>query len=104
MLSSHLLSEANRLLEEVEQKGTHFQELDSWEQAYNNYKVLVQNSPNDIPSSIISNLPYVGMGIQIAKKTGRPESCAFFLKNAKRKFVKGLRTMVAISSQAEQAA
>lgn len=103
MLSIHLLNEAKKLLEEVKQNDTKIQHLDAWERLYISYKSLVKNAGNDLPTAVKTNLPYIGMGIQIAKKVDRPESCSFYLKNAKSKLLSDLRTIIAASKLMEQA-
>lgn len=79
MKKSILTKKASNLLGEVEKQANHPQ-VKNLERYYLQYKVLVNNHKAVLPNRTVSNLPFLAMGIQMAKLKDRPGSIQLHLK------------------------
>lgn len=80
MKKSILTTKALNLLGEVE-KLADYPQVKHLEHFYLKYKALVTRHKALVPSRTISNLPYLAMGIQMAKLKDRPGSIQLHLKS-----------------------
>ena len=80
MKKSILTKKASTLLGEVE-KLEDFPQLKLLERNYLKYRTLVNNHKAIVPSRTVNNLPFLAMGIQMAKLKDRPGSIQLHLKS-----------------------
>ena len=65
--------EAFKLLGEIND-FTDYYEINSVEKYYHQYKALLTSTHFAVPTRALSNLPFIAMGVQMAKIKSRPES------------------------------
>lgn len=80
MKKSILTKKAFNLLGEVE-KSAERPQIINLERFYLQYKTLVNNHRASVPSRTVGNLPFLAMGIQMAKLKDRPDSIQLHLKS-----------------------
>lgn len=66
-------NEALKLLGEINEFAD-FQQINNVEDYFQQYKTLLNSHQTFIPSRTMGNLPFIAMGIQMAKIKSRPES------------------------------
>ena len=80
MKKSILTKKALNLLGEVE-KLVDYPQAKKLERYFLQYKALVNNYKAIVPNRAVSNLPFLAMGIQMAKLKDRPGSIQLHLKS-----------------------
>lgn len=80
MKKSILTKKASNLLGEVE-KLANCPQVKNLERYYLQYKALVNNHKAIVPGRTTSNLPFIAMGVQMAKLKDRPGSIQLHLKS-----------------------
>ena len=90
-MENQVLQTAHMLLDEA--VATPSQALDNWETIYSAYRTILQEVSSP-PASALAKLPYLGLGLQMAKKIGRPETIPFYVSGVKKEIIQGLKMLI----------